>query len=131
MTERTFLPNEITPVRAAVGNAFAALRKKGFIARANFSCCMTCAVHELTEMAHIRKKDRAVYYHRQDAESFREGFPLHIRFFYLPPESDAADSTAQEKAVGEQVAAALRNQHLRIEWDGNPNRTIQIIGIES
>jgi hypothetical protein len=130
MSERTLSPSDILPVRAAVSNAFAALRKKGFIARANFSCCIGCAVHELTEMAHVRKKDRAVYYHRQDAESFREGFPLHIRFFYLPTESDDTDSTAQEKAVGEQVAAALRNQHLRIEWDGNPQRTIQITGIE-
>jgi hypothetical protein len=64
-------------------------------------------------------------------ESFREGYALHIRFFYLPPENNDTDNTALEKEVGEQVAAALRNQRLRIEWDGNLQRTIQVTGIES
>ena len=131
MNERTILPNEIIPVRTAVSKAFRTLRKKGFIARMNFACCMTCAVHELTEIARTRNKDRAVYYHRQDAESFREGFPLHIRFFYLPPEDDDSDHTALEKEVGEQVATALRKQHLKIEWDSNPLHTIQVVGIEA
>ena len=131
MSERTILPNEIAPVRSAVSNAFAALRKKGFIARVNFSCCMSCATYELTDMARARKKYRAVYWHRQDDAHFREGFPLHIRYFYLSPEDDDNDTSAEERTVGEQVAAALRNQNLRIDWDGNPNRTIQIIGIQS
>ena len=115
MPERTMSPQEISDVRAAVSQAFVFLRKQNLIARANFSCCMSCAVYELTEMARVRNKTRAVYYHRQDDSCFRKGYPLHIRFFYLPPEDDESDTLELEKEVGEQVAAVLRSERLRIE----------------
>ncbi|MCK5863343.1 MAG: hypothetical protein KAH38_12715 [Candidatus Hydrogenedentes bacterium] len=130
MPEKNFTPAEITTIRAAVSKTFVALRKKGFIARMNFSCYMSCAVYELTQIARPRNKPRVVYYHHQDDSSFREGYPLHIRFFYLPPEDDESDSTELEKEIGEQVASALREQHLEIEWDGNPRYTIRIIGLK-
>ncbi len=128
MSERRFNKDEVSSIRDAVGKAFASLRKQGFIARVNFSCCTGFASYELSEMARTRRKDRAVFWHRQDDESFREGYPLHIRYFYLAPEGNDSDTASEEKSVGEQVVAALKEQHLQIEWDGNPQYTIQVIG---
>lgn len=39
MSERRFSQDEVYALRNAVGKAFAALRKQGFIARVNLSCC--------------------------------------------------------------------------------------------
>ena len=129
MSEHRFNQDEVYSIRNAVGEAFAMLREQGFIARVNFSCCTGCASYELSEMARTRKNDRAVFWHRQDDESFRKGYPLHIRYFYLAPEGDDSDTTAEEQAIGEQVAAALKEQHLQIEWDGDPHYTIQVTGL--
>ncbi len=129
MSERRFNQDEVYSIRNAVGKAFAALRKQGFIARVNFSCCTGCASHELSGMARARSKNRAVFWHRQDDQSFREGYPLHIRYFYLAPEGNESDTTAEETAVGEQVAAALKEQHLKTEWEGDPHYTIQVTGL--
>ncbi|GEM_PF-2314880 len=129
MSERRFNQAEVYTIRSAVGKAFAALRKEGFIARVNFSCCTGCASYELSEMARNRRKNRAVFWHPQDNQSFRDGYPLHIRYFYLAPEGNERDTTAEETAVGEQVAAAMKEQHLQIEWDGDPHYTIQVTGL--
>ncbi len=129
MSEPRFSQDEVYTIRNTVGKAFAVLRKQDFIARVNFSCCTGCASYELSEMARSRKKDRAVFWHRQDDESFREGYPLHIRYFYLAPEGNESDTTAEETAVGEQVVAALKEQHLQIKWDGDPHYTIQVTGL--
>ncbi len=64
MSECRFDQDEVYSIRNAVGKAFTALRKQGFIARVNFSCCTGCASYELSEMARTRKKDRAVFSHR-------------------------------------------------------------------
>ena len=128
MTERRLSRDEVAAVRHGVKAAFRELGKSGFIVRTNFSCCTTCAVAELSEISEKRRRNRAVYWHRQDEEHFRKGHALHIRFCYLPGNIQG-DTAAAETRVGEQVAVALRNQRLQIEWDGNPGKTIQVIGV--
>lgn len=57
-----------------IRKSFAALRKKGFFARMNFWCCQSCgwyAIEQLEKEGKIQE-DRAVFYHLQDAESFRK-----------------------------------------------------------
>ena len=128
MRDSEMSPTEIGVVRERVKAAFKALRKAGFIARANLACCMSCAIAELNEIAEKQHRDRAAYWHRQDDESFRKGQPLHIRFCYLPEKETDENTTVIEKEIGEQVADALRNAGLLIEWDGNPAKTIQVTG---
>jgi hypothetical protein len=49
-----------------LSKSFKELRKFGYFARQNFSCCQTCAVYEITEeMGH----KNYVYYHQQDNEN--------------------------------------------------------------
>ena len=57
--------------------AFRALRKLGYVARQNFTCCSTCGSYELGEMVTDRGGDpdtaKVIWYHRQDAEAFANG----------------------------------------------------------
>ena len=59
-------PEQVAAIRSRVQAAFGELRKVGFITKTNFSCCMTCAVSELGDVAEQRRRNRAVYWHRQD-----------------------------------------------------------------
>ena len=48
--------------------AFKALRKHGYTARQNFSCCSSCAWYELGEQG---KDEKVVFYNRQAGEVLR------------------------------------------------------------
>ena len=124
-------PEQVAAIRHRVQEAFGELRKIGFIAKSNFSCCMSCAVAELSEFAGKRRRNRAVYWHRQDEEHFRKTAELFLRFCYLPPKGIEGETTALETQIGEQVAAALRIARLDIDWNGKPNTSIRIVGIAS
>jgi hypothetical protein len=49
--------------------AFKALRKHGYTARQNFSCCSSCAWYELGEEG---KDDKVVFYNRQSGAALRD-----------------------------------------------------------
>jgi hypothetical protein len=120
--------HEILLVRRRVREAFERLEGKGFIVRHNFSCCMSCAIAELADIAEKQQRDRAAYWHEQDEEHFKEGGTLHVRFCYLPQENAEADTLAVEQEIADQVAAALREAGLLMEWSGSPSSTIQVTG---
>lgn len=50
--------------------AFKALRKHGYTARQNFSCCSSCAWYELGEQG---KNEKVVFYNRQAGAALRGG----------------------------------------------------------
>ncbi len=133
MSERRMGPDEVAAIRHRVKAAFRELARVGFLTKTNFSCCMTCAVAELQEIAETRRRNRAVYWHRQDEEHFRKGGALYIRFCYLPPRNieNGNSTTRIETEIGEQVAAALRKTGLEFDWNGNPNTTICVTGVSS
>ena len=131
MNEKRMNPDEVAAIRHKVQAAFSELRKVGFLTKTNFSCCMNCAVYELGEIAEKRRRNRAVYWHRQDDEHFRKGGLLHIRFCYLPPAGIQGDTTEMETQIGEQVAAAMQKTGLELDWNGSPKVSIQIIGAAS
>ena len=129
MTERRVNPEVIVDVRRRVQVAFGELRKVGFLTKTNFSCCMTCAVAELSEIAEKRHRNRAVYWHQQDETHFKKTGVLFLRYCYLPPPGIEGDTKRLETEIGQQVAAALRKQGLEVDWNGNPSVTIQVTGI--
>ena len=49
--------------------AFKALRKHGYTARQNFSCCSSCAWYELGEEG---KDEKVVFYNRQSGAALRD-----------------------------------------------------------
>lgn len=122
-------PERVAAIRSRVQAVFGELRKMGFICKSNFQCCMTCALAELVEVAEKRRRNRGAYWHRQDEQHFRETGVLFIRFAYLPRNGIEGDTSSLEVKIGEQVAEALREQGLELEWDGDPSKTIVITGI--
>ena len=122
---------QVAAIRSRVKAAFSELARVGFICKTNFSCCMTCAVAELGEIAEKRRRNRAVYWHKQDEEHFRKGGILSVRYCYCPPKGIDGDTSRLETQIGEQVVAALRKAGLEVQWPGNPNVTIEVVGCAS
>ena len=49
---------------------FKEMRKKGYFAKQKFQCCQTCGWSAIPK----EKKDKAVFYHEQDAENLEKNF---------------------------------------------------------
>ncbi len=128
-TNSKMRPETVAAVRCRLKLAFGKLRKLGFITKSNFSCCSTCAIYELGEIAEKRRRNRAVYWHGQDETDFRKGDSLNVRYCYLPPKGIEGDATRVRTEIGEQVVAALKEAGLELDWNGNPNVIIRITGI--
>lgn len=110
---------------------FPALRRRGFIARANFSCCGGCGHAELSQVVAEKEKVGHVFWHCQDedrlrdAERGRESWEkeagLHLRF-------DANEGlraiTAAE--AGEAVAQEAMLAGLEVDWNGDPNIAVWV-----
>ena len=123
--------------RTKVRKAFAELRKTGAIARMNFSCCMGCASSELDGIAEEQGLHRMVYYHKQDGESFKNGYDLHVRYcihaygnLIKPPKGLAETQEELIKTWGHLICAALRAEGLTVKWDGSTGSTIVVRQIE-
>jgi hypothetical protein len=107
-----------------MNEAFKVLRRQGLVARQDYKCCMSCALSALeTDMETPRNKKKRgfVYYHRQDKDSYENGYPLHLRY-------GAREEDDKEKslAVGVAVCIAFARQGFEVEWDGNVDLTIQV-----
>lgn len=63
--------------------AFKALRKHGYTARQNFSCCSSCAWYELGEQG---KDEKVVFYNRQAGAALRGGGSYRYSRFRRGPE---------------------------------------------
>ena len=120
---------QVAEIRHRVQAAFGELRKIGFIARSNFSCCMSCATYELSEIAEKKQRNRVAYWHHQDETRFKKDGALCIRYFYLPSKEIEGDTTSLETQTGEQIAAALRKAGLNVDWNGNPDTIIEVTGV--
>lgn len=119
--------------RARVAEAFRALRKEGFIARANYLCCGGCASYALaTDVGALPPARRAkvlgaVTYHRQATERSKRGGALHLAYGQV--EVDGVGTYGWPTVeVGRAVVAALRDAGLAPVWDGSPDSTIVVPG---
>ncbi len=115
-----------------LGKAFAYLRKQGYMARANFSCCRSCAGaamakewNELIEKGHDWTKFKGfVCYDKQQGENKRDGLDFALSYGQIRTDKYLIGQDA--KIVGVAVAAALDKFGVRYYWDGNPDVTIRI-----
>jgi hypothetical protein len=114
----------------AIGEAFKAIRRdrsgsrpsEKICARQNFSCCGGCACYELGEFISTRPQYRgAVYYHRQDLQSFYATGEMYIGFSSRQDEGDAAMI-----AIGNAAAKAFRAAGLDVVWDGSASTRILV-----
>jgi len=136
-------------------NAFAALEADGFVCRMNFTCCQTCGTAEIDdERAALAEGDYPfrewayTFFHQQDAERLTdEGAHLFLTYSAwraapgIDPElrdrARAGDEEARHEvvrrtdaAVGEKVAAALRDAGLTVTWDGDPGTRIAVADLD-
>lgn len=127
---------DITPiprtVKERIRTAFQKLRKVGAIARMNYMCCSSCGWAQMeSDYPNRQDGDTAVFYHRQDAESFdekgnlgryrdwnAEGVVFKQNRLYLAFAGD-----------GDLIVGALQSEGLLVEWNGDVNKKIAVIGV--
>lgn len=128
--------------------AFKALRAAGYLARANFMCCSSCAGSKVANDL-SKKIDAAkaagktpklptglVFYHGQDNEAVRSflgqgrswdrsGDTLYLRFGQIGV-SGYGDVGKPTIEVGADVCKALKNAKIDYEWDGTESACIEV-----
>jgi hypothetical protein len=82
--------------------AFNDLRRKGYFARQNFTCCQSCGWAEVPN----EYENRAVFYHQQDQESMREGGDLYLAW----------------AGNGQEIVKIFEKYGFLVDWNGD-NRT--------
>lgn len=123
-----------TPIdRDALKRAFAKLRKVGFIARMNFSCCNGCAASEIGGDPKNAGKP-CVYYNRQAEEGAWGDRPgcLWLQHGTVNYYDHAAKTEShpreeeRDKVVAKTIIAALVAEGLTVEWDGDLDQCILV-----
>jgi len=97
-----------------LNNLFKELRKIGYVARQNFSCCTSCASYELGDYFSKKgipegKGRKAVYYHHQNTQDIDKGF-IHLGW-----SGDGTVITTLAKKVG-----------LKVDWNGSKDNKIKV-----
>jgi len=101
-----------------ITRAFEALDASGVTARENFACCRGCG---LAEIGAEREDARGfVFFHQQVTEHAAEGYGLALHYGGF---DGSAETTT---AVGHEVLAALRTAGLSADWDGDPDKAIDV-----
>lgn len=118
-------------LRKKVLEVFKVLRKRGFIARANFYCCSTCAVYAIDtdykKMQEAKKSSIVGYcfWHNQDEDGWKAGRDLHLGYGQLCGDDTICDNTT--RLVGQKIAAALTEAGIDFEWDGSAGQKIKVL----
>jgi hypothetical protein len=94
----------------ALRDAFKALRKAGYNARMNFSCCGSCGWYELGQSK--KGADKVVFYHRQGAERLEQTGRTHLQW-----SGDATEIVSILRHNGVPVAEVPENDMKAIEID--------------
>lgn len=111
---RKTISEMVGETKRMIAEAFAELRRAGYVCRSAFMCCGTCASYAIAQTPKFKKNKKAVFYHRQDDADFQK-----TNFVYLGWEGD-----------GDEIVAALKRAGLRADWNGDPSRRILVTGPE-
>ena len=120
LAEQATWPDRTDPDR--VTDAFAALTADGITAMEHFACCLRCGTGEIG--AESRPGDTGyVFFHYQDTE--RAVFDGELMVAFGSHDGDR-EVTAE---VGRRAVAALTEQGLTVQWDGDVSRRIAVTGL--
>ncbi|MFI9639273.1 DUF6891 domain-containing protein [Micromonospora sp. NPDC051925] len=134
-------------VRSNLSRAFDELTELGVLARANFTCCGTCAAAEIDdERDDSRHWHGYLWYHQQDTESLltSEDGEVYLGYGVYPsPEFDevayAALSEAERQAryqadlellMDEVAFPVLRRHGMRVEWNRDQALRVRVTGAQ-
>ncbi len=104
---------------------FVELERQGIVCRQNFSCCGNCGSAEIwDEMRDAKETGLSVrgyvFFHIQDTESAIEGGGLYLSY------GAVAEGEASALEVAREVADALTQAGLQVDWDGSWERRIGV-----
>jgi len=109
---------------AGVKAAFAALRKRGVMARRRAACCGGCSGALMGDLLEKHsEKLGAVFTHRQSEARFHRPYGANSLMI-----SYGARKGGDTKAIGMLLFEALKAQGVVCEWDGNPDTNIEVKG---
>ncbi len=121
---------EKSEVRSKVLDVFKELRKQGFLARAKFLCCQSCAGYELATRAEAMLTDGknvkgAVFWTRQDEESFWRTGRLYLSYGEIHTTGFGRIGLST-KEIGKLVCNLLSKFGVSYEWNGSPDERIMV-----
>lgn len=90
--------------RKNLSNAFRELRRQGYFAKQNFTCCQSCGWSEVPE----DKENRAVFYHRQDYQDMIKTGEVYLAW----------------AGNGQEIVKILTDNGLSVTWDGSTETRI-------
>jgi len=110
-------PEEYQLTRKKIATAFRSLRKKGFIAKINFMCCMNCGSTSLfSDLVSSEKYSSYVFWHNQDEKKFQETGQVYLAYGGLD----------YNEEIGKEIKSALEEQELKVIWNGLPYQRILV-----
>lgn len=118
--------------RNIMAQVFKALRKRGYLARMNFSCCSSCAGYDLaTRASEMTDKGKDIagcaFWHKQDEAYYWETGQLALRYGHLGT-AKHGDLGKPTKEQGEEIVALIAecSKSIEVDWDGNPASVIYV-----
>lgn len=111
-------------IEIQVQRAFRQLRASGYLARANYLCCNSCAGYALADQASaLKDKGRdvrgVVFYHQQNRDQLRRGHDLFLSFgsvdtdkhgeIGIPTEQTWVETVVSINSVGREPIAIAAN----------------------
>jgi hypothetical protein len=109
--------------------AFAHLEANGVLAREDVGYTQGDLRDEMWELvdqagAEGRHPRGWVAFHRQDVERVVDSGVLYVSF------ASVSDDDAGFRAIGAEAAAELAGVGLTVDWNGDPNRRVEVIGMQ-
>lgn len=119
-------------VRSNILKAFAHLRRKGIIARANFLCCQNCAGYDITQIAvkqinEGKEVNGCVFWHGQDEENWQSRGSMYLAFGDMDSGELGRKIGLETTEVGKIVVSALKQFNIPYEWDGKGTTRIKVM----
>jgi hypothetical protein len=96
-----------------ITKAFKELRKKGWVARMNFTCCGSCGCAELESKYGLKDDDKFVFFHQQGFDHLKEYGKVHLVW----------GGTVED---GGELVDILDKFGLFPVWNGSVDRTVRI-----
>jgi len=114
-------PTTLKRKRRKLLGLFEQLRAKGIEARPCFLDCTTAADYEINKLTRKNRKCGYAYWHWQDEDSYWVEGNIFIAF------GAVCNDRHCSVRIGRVVARVLRTSGLRVKWDGNPQKKIEVM----